>query len=81
MFTIIFHLFAYPREKLNTQKLTHTFTTSITLNELISFLTKEYPGIPFERYRYAISQTYVKDWNSIYNKDTEIYVIPPISGG
>lgn len=81
MFTITFHLFAYPREKLNKSTIIHTFTTGLTISQLIVYLSKEYPNIPFERYRYAISQTYIKDLERVCDTDTDIYIIPPISGG
>lgn len=81
MFTLTFHLFAYPREKLNTQKITHSFSSEITIQAMIDFLTNEYTAIPFGRYRYAIDKKYITDMAQVLSKDTEIYVIPPISGG
>ena len=81
MFTLTFHLFAYPREKLNMSKIMHSFSSDVTIRFIITFLSNEYPGIPFERYRYAIDKKYITDDSYILCKNTDIYVIPPISGG
>ncbi len=81
MFTLTIYLFAFPREKLNKSMITHHFTTSKTIAEIINFLLEEYSGIPFNKYRYAIGKKYMTDMSFVVDKDTELYVIPPISGG
>jgi molybdopterin converting factor subunit 1 len=58
------------------------YASSITIQELLVFLQKDFPGLNFERdqIKFAVNKSYSGPERILHDGD-EVALIPPIAGG
>ena len=81
---VIFKCFAKCREIVKNDQVEIKNKKDCTLQECIDKLLIEYPLLTstfIKRCRLAINNSYITNYEIILNENTEILIIPPISGG